>query len=127
MRVLLDTHVLLWWFKNDSRISSRAASSLSDQKNTILISAAAAWEIAIKVRLGKMEVGPLVPDLNRYLQEEGFLELPVNIMHAMRVGSLPLHHRDPFDRLLIAQAQVENIPIMTADAGFDRYDVTVIW
>ncbi len=127
MKVLLDTHVLIWWFSEPSRLSAKATSILGNPSNTILVSAAIPWELAIKVNLGKVDALPLVTDLVSHTAEEGFLELPLNIRQAVRAGLLPMHHRNPFDRVLVAQAQDLNVPILSGDAVLDRYDVKRLW
>jgi PIN domain nuclease of toxin-antitoxin system len=127
MKLLLDTHVLIWWFNDPSRLSTKATSILRSPNNSILISAAVAWELAIKVNLGKVDALPLVTDFASHTAEEGFAELPISIAQALRAGLLPRHHRDPFDRALVAQAQDLNVPILSADAVLDRYDVQRIW
>jgi PIN domain nuclease of toxin-antitoxin system len=108
MSLLLDTHALFWWFSDPARLSKRAGSIIANPGNTVLVSAATAGELAIKVNLGKIDSLSLVVELSRYAEEEGFVELPINVGHAARAGLLPLHHRDPFDRLLVAQAQALN-------------------
>ena len=100
---------------------------IEDGENTILVSAATAWELAIKTAIGKLDALSLVIDLPRYLAEEGFEELPVSVSQATRAGLLPLHHRDPFDRLLAAQAQDLSIPVLSNDRLFDLYDVKRLW
>src|SRR5438045_8630866 len=127
MNVLLDTHALIWWFGDATRLSKRANSVIADSNNTILISAAVAWEMAIKASLGKLNALSLVMDLPNRIDQEGFVELPINLEQATRAGLLPMHHRDPFDRLLIAQAQSMNVPILSADAVLDGYDVKRFW
>ncbi|PYX05678.1 MAG: PIN domain nuclease [Acidobacteria bacterium] len=127
MNVLLDTHALIWWFGDATRLSKRANSVIADANNTILISAAVAWEMAIKASLGKLNALSLVMDLPNRIDQEGFVELPINLEQATRAGLLPMHHRDPFDRLLIAQAQSMNVPILSADAVLDGYDVKRFW
>jgi PIN domain nuclease of toxin-antitoxin system len=127
MKILLDTHALIWWFENESRLSRRACSMIANHNNTILVSAAIAWELAIKVNLGKFDALSLATDLPRHTEEEGFEELPISMEHAVRAGLLPLHHRDPFDRLLVAQAQALNAPILSADTVLDQYDVKRLW
>jgi len=127
MKVLLDTHALIWWFGNESKLSRRASSIIANQKNTVLVSAAIAWELAIKVNLGKVDALSLTTELPRYSAEEGFEELPISMEQAVRAGLLPLHHRDPFDRLLVAQAQGLNVPILSADTVLDQYDVKRLW
>lgn len=127
MKVLLDTHTLVWWFGDAGKLSKRSASIISNSKNTVLISAASAWELAIKTNLGKLDALSLVMELSRHAAEEGFVELSISIDQATRAGLLPLHHRDPFDRLLVAQAQALNVPILSADTVLDRYDVKRVW
>jgi PIN domain nuclease of toxin-antitoxin system len=127
MKLLLDTHALIWWFNEPSKLSARASSILRHPGNAILISAAVAWELAIKVNLGKIDALPLVTELAAQTVEEGFTELPISIAQAVRAGLLPRHHRDPFDRILIAQAQDLNVPILSADTLIDRYDVKRLW
>lgn len=120
---LLDSHTLLWFLAGDSkRIGPRLRKRLEDDATTV--SAASLWEIAIKVGLGKLRAPSELP---RRVEELGFQLLPVKPAHAWRTRDLPPHHRDPFDRLLIAQAQVERLPILTADPSFDAYEVTVVW
>ena len=128
MRVLLDTHTLLWSFNVDSSLSARARHLIEDGSNEILISAASAWEIATKVRLGKLPTGEqLINDFEYYLKQLGFDALSISLSHALRAGSLRGKHRDPFDRMLIAQAQSENLPIVSNDRIFDIYHVQRIW
>ena len=127
MRALIDSKVLFWWYSDPKKLSKPATSILVDESNSILVSAATAWELTIKAALGKLDALPLVMDLSRYISEEGFAELPITISQATRAGLLPLHHRDPFDRLLVAQAQDLNIPIISSDRLLDQYDVKRLW
>jgi PIN domain nuclease of toxin-antitoxin system len=128
MRYLLDTHTLLWCFNSDPSLSPRARRLIEAGGNELLVSAASAWEIATKVRLGKLPTGEeLVGDLAGYLAQLGCEALPISFEHAVRAGGLPGEHRDPFDRMLIAQAQTENIPIISNDRIFDDYRVRRIW
>jgi PIN domain nuclease of toxin-antitoxin system len=128
VRFLLDTHTLLWCFNLSPLLTSRARGIIEDGANEILVSAASAWEIATKVRLGKLPTGEeLASDLDRYLAQLGFEELPISIDHAVRAGRLPGEHRDPFDRMLIAQAQTEDLKIISDDRIFDTYSVQRIW
>jgi PIN domain nuclease of toxin-antitoxin system len=127
VKILLDTHALYWWFGDSSRLSKPALSILSDSRNVVLISAATAWEMAIKVNLGKLNALDLVLELSKNLAEEGFEQAPIGCDTAVRAGLLPLHHRDPFDRLLVAQAQELNVPILSSDPLLDRYDVKRLW
>jgi PIN domain nuclease of toxin-antitoxin system len=127
MEVLLDTHAVVWWFEGASELSKRVSSIIASPGNLILISAAVGWELAIKVNLGKFNTPSLVQELHHLVAREGFAELPVSLEHAVRAGMLPLHHRDPFDRLLVAQAQAMGVPILSADRALDAYDVRRIW
>jgi PIN domain nuclease of toxin-antitoxin system len=128
VRLLLDTHAFLWWVADDDALTPTARAAISDPANECLFSAASAWEISIKVSIGKLS---LVGDVRRFLPEQmaanGFEPLPVSVTHAARVADLPFHHRDPFDRLLAAQALEERIAIISADAVFRKYGVKRIW
>ncbi len=128
MKALLDTHVFLWWITDDQRLSSRIREIIADGTNEILFSAASGWEIAIKTRLGRLQL-PNDPEIfiPEQLELNAIEVLPVQIGHALHVYQLPSHHRDPFDHLLIAQAQLEKLPILTADPQISRYPVEVIW
>jgi PIN domain nuclease of toxin-antitoxin system len=128
MRFLLDTHTLLWAFTASSSLSTRARRLLEDGSNEILVSAVSAWEIATKVRLGKLPTGEeLISDFSFYLKQLGVEALPISMEHALRAGRLPGEHRDPFDRMLIAQSQTEDIPILSNDRIFDEYHIQRIW
>jgi PIN domain nuclease of toxin-antitoxin system len=128
MRFLLDTHTLLWSFNDSPSLSPRARKLIENGSNEILISAASGWEIATKVRLGKLPTGAdLVDELERYFAQLGCDALPISLDHAVRAGSLPGEHRDPFDRMLIAQAQMENLRIVSNDRIFDAYHVERVW
>jgi len=128
VRLLLDTHTLLWSFNAAPSLSSRARRLIEDGGNEILVSAASAWEIATKVRLGKLPTGEeLIADFEGYLAQLGCDALPISLEHALRAGRLPGEHRDPFDRMLIAQAQTEDLPIVSNDRIFDAYGVRRIW
>ena len=124
MRLLLDTHVVLSWLLDDGRLGARAARELEDPSNQLLVSAVVVWEVAIKRSLGKLQV-PMTffPDV----LESETAKLPISLEHAAGVEGLPHHHGDPFDRLLIAQAMVEAIPILSIDPAFDAYPVTRLW
>lgn len=128
MRLLLDTHVLLWWFTDDPRLSDGARNLISDEANEILVSAASAWEISTKVRLGKLMELPGVEDrFAELVVADGFTHLPVNYRHALRAGAYVSDHRDPFDRMLAAQAELEGIPLVTLDAAFSSFPVKTGW
>jgi len=127
VKLLLDTQVLFWWYSEPLRVSKRAISLMEDSENDVLVSAAVAWELAIKSAIAKLDALSLTLDLSRLLAEDGFSELPIGISQATRAGLLPLHHRDPFDRLIVAQAQDLNIPILSSDRLLDLYDVNRLW
>ena len=128
MRVLLDTHALLWWLASDPALSPAATRLISNTANTIVVSAASAWEIATKVRNRKLpSAAPLVADFAGFLHREGFDQLPISVDHGIRAGQLPGVHKDPFDRMLIAQAQAENIPLISNEILFDHYGIRRIW
>src|SRR5256885_14815005 len=116
MRLLLDTHTLLWAFNGSSSLSTRARRLLEDGANEILVSAVSAWEIATKVRLGKLATGEdLISDFSFYLAQVGVDSLPISIENALRAGGLPGGHREPFDRMLVAQGQAEGNPLLSHD------------
>ncbi len=128
MRVLLDTHALLWWISDDPRLSALAREVIANPGNDVLVSAVSAWEIAIKSALGRIEL-PDAPErfLPEQLARNAMTSLPIQFGHALRVFHLPQHHRDPFDRLLVAQAQVEGLPIVSGDREVANYPVEVLW
>ncbi len=128
MRILLDTHTFLWWITADDRLSPRSIELISDGNNELLFSTASGWEIAIKAGLGRLDI----PDpLDRFVSEHLFRNhigvLPVQLSHALHVHSLPYHHRDPFDRMLVAQAQLEKLPVLSSDQRIANYEIEVLW
>ena len=128
MRALLDTHAFLWWLSDDPALARTARKIIAETKNTILVSAASAWEIAIKVRLGKLPTAAnLVSDFCGQIEREGFDLLVISAEHGIRSGLLPGPHKDPFDRMLIAQAQAENLPVITNERVFEAYGVRCLW
>ncbi len=128
MRLILDTHALLWWLDGNRRLSAKVRALVADEANEILVSAASAWEICTKARLGKLPGALAVAaDVSKCVSDQGFSTLPISLLHAQRAGSLPGPHRDPFDRVLIAQSQVEVIPIATLYAIFEAYGVLCVW
>lgn len=128
MRILLDTHALLWWLFDDPKLSRKARRTIADPETEALVSSASAWEIAAKHRLGKLaEAGDVVTRLPAYLRAGRFGELPISIQHALQAGRLPGPHRDPFDRMLIAQANTENLTVVTNDPVFRDYGAQVLW
>jgi len=128
VQALLDTHALLWWLSDEPALTKAARAIIADTNNLILVSAASAWEIATKVRLGKLPTATdLAADFAGQVEREGFQMLAISWDHAIRAGLLPGPHRDPFDRMLIAQAQADNIPILSNEALFDTYGVRRVW
>lgn len=128
MKTLLDTHALLWWLDGDERLPEACRGVIGDPKNTVFVSAASAWEIATKVRLGKLPGAiEVAAGFRECLADQGFTPLAVSVDHALRAGNLPGPHRDPFDRMLIAQAQAEGIPLISNEVLFDRYGIQGMW
>jgi PIN domain nuclease of toxin-antitoxin system len=129
MRALLDTHAFLWWITDDPRLSRKARQFIATGTNTLFFSAASGWEIAIKAGLGRLTLDTKRIDsfVTDQMTLNAISSLPVQMNHALHVHSLASHHRDPFDRLLVAQAQLEDLPIITSDAVFSRYPVTILW
>ncbi|MBY0322287.1 MAG: type II toxin-antitoxin system VapC family toxin [Reyranella sp.] len=129
MRLLLDTHAFLWWVFADSKLSRRARTAIEDEvENQVFVSAASAWEIATKYRIGKLPDAAVVAgNLARTVAEEGFNELSVSVRHAERAGSLVGHHQDPFDRMLIAQAILDDFALVSNERAFDVYGVKRLW
>lgn len=123
MRLLLDSHALLWAIGDPDRLSEGARRAIEDGRNAVLVSAASVWEIAIKRALGKLTAPA---DLAAVMTATGFDSLSISLEHATLAGSLPRHHRDPFDRMLIAQAQLESLTIVTRDARFEPYGVSLL-
>ncbi len=128
MRFLLDTHTFLWWITDVDLLSERVRDVIQDGDNTLYLSAASGWEIAIKARLGRLQL-PGEPEkvIPEQMSLNAIQGLPIQMGHALRVHSLPDHHRDPFDRMLVAQSQVEELPILTADPQIAQYEVNVVW
>jgi PIN domain nuclease of toxin-antitoxin system len=122
-RLLLDTHVALWWWANDKRLSLNAREAIA-AANLVFVSAASAWEIAIKSALGRVRLPRSFSD---GVQESGFIELPIGFDHTAATEFLPSHHTDPFDRMLIAQAKVERLVIVTHDRHFEPYGQAIVW
>jgi len=128
MSLLLDTHTMLWFFWDDLQLSSNAKRVIEDANNRKLVSIASCWEIAIKVGLGKLDLGePSRSFLSREIAWNNFELQPISLSHATMVEGLASHHKDPFDRLLIAQAMVECMPLVSGDAIFDQYGITRLW
>ena len=128
MRLLLDTHAFLWWLDGNRRLPRRARTLISDDGNVIFVSAASAWEISTKARLGKLPGAvDVAADLAGIVTSQAFTPLDITILHAQRAGHLPGEHRDPFDRMLAAQAQIEDLPIVSNDPVFTDFGVERIW
>ena len=123
MHVLLDTHVLLWWLADDLLLSQNQRLAILDKRNSCFISAVTIWEISIKSSLGKLEIAD---DYLDFVYTQGFMELPVSWEHARLVKVLPDFHKDPFDRMLIAQSQVEGMTLLSSDLNIARYDIALI-
>ncbi|MCG8462830.1 MAG: type II toxin-antitoxin system VapC family toxin [Holophagales bacterium] len=127
MRLLVDTHIMLWWLRADPRLSDQAGRLVGDGSNEVLWSVASSWEIAVKVSVGKLELErPLHRFYADLIGEQNLKPLEIRHDHLVHVASLPLHHRDPFDRLLVAQAQLEKVPILTADPKIALYEVETL-
>ena len=128
MRALLDTHAFLWWIADSTRLSAVARDVISNEANDIFVSAASAWEIATKFRIGKLPGGEAVAlDVAAQIAGQGFEELAIGVTEAERAGRLPGPHRDPFDRMLVAQALSHELPVVSVDPLFDRYRVRRLW
>ena len=128
MRLLLDTHALLWWLDGDRRLSLKARRAIASDSNSILVSAVSAWEITTKARLGKLPgATDVAADVAACVASQGFLSLDITMLHAQRAGRLLGAHRDPFDRMLIAQSQIEDVPLVSDDEAFDDFDVRRHW
>ena len=128
MRALLDTHTLLWWILDEPALTRTARATIAETSNTMVVSAASAWEVAIKFSLGKLpRAVDLVSNFSREVEHEGFQLLPISVEHGIRAGLLPGPHKDPFDRMLIAQSQAEGAPIISSDVIFESYGVRRLW
>ncbi len=124
MRLLIDSHALVWWFESLPVLSLPARNAITDPSNEVLVSVAALWELMIKVSTGKLS---LPADIETMVVGEGFAVLPITFAHLRVISALPRHHRDPFDRMMIAQALAEGIPIATSDRAFAAYGVQIVW
>lgn len=128
MNLLLDTHALLWWLFDDVHLSVGARDAIANVENKVFVSSASAWEIATKHRIGKLPlIGDIIDRFAAYLRRDRFEPCPVGIEHALRAGMLPGPHRDPFDRMLIAQAEIERLTVVTTDSVFSVYGVPTLW
>jgi PIN domain nuclease of toxin-antitoxin system len=128
VRLLLDTHALIWWLAGDEALSGRARDAIADEANSVAVSAASAMEVATKFRIGKLpDAALLAQDFEAIIADQGFAELPISIRHALRAGEMNIAHKDPFDRLLIAQAQSEDMALVSNEALFDSFAVKRLW
>jgi PIN domain nuclease of toxin-antitoxin system len=128
VQLLLDTHALIWWLSGDAALSAVAKAAIADPANEVFISAASAWEISTKYRLGKLQIAaPFITNLAYVIQNFGFKLLPIEFRHAESAGALPGSHKDPFDRMLIAQALLENLTLVSNEQLFDSYGVNRLW
>ena len=128
MRYILDTHAFIWWDSTPNKIASTALSICQSPDNILLFSAASVWEMQIKIQLGKLELpGPLMDIIDNQIRTNQIELLPIELSHIYSLAGLPMHHRDPFDRMLIAQAVYEKIPIISVDKIMTQYPITVIW
>lgn len=122
MRLLLDTHILLWWLADDRKLAKNARATIANPDNDVLVSSASLWEVSIKAALGRLEVE--LDDLEDAISRNGFRSLPISFRHAITAGRLPAIHRDPFDRMLVAQAGVEELRVVSHDRVFERYGLS---
>ena len=128
MRLLLDTHAFIWWLAGSERLPATARRAIANASNKKFVSAASAWEIATKHRIGKLPAADmLVEDVSGAITGEGFEELPITVDEAVRAGSLPGPHRDPFDRMLIAQALTRHLVLISIESLFDQYGIRRLW
>src|SRR5690606_23943649 len=128
MRILLDTHALLWWFTDDARLSANAREAIGDMGNEVFVSAASAWEVAAKQRLGKLDGLPPVAEwFGELTAADDFVPLTITIRHALRAGGYDVPHRDPFDRMLAAQCELEGLTLVTSDRAFAEFGVGTMW
>jgi len=123
VRLLLDTHAFLWWLADDTKLGPKARAAIADERSTVFVSAASVWEIAVKRRSGKLDAPGDVAD---WIERCDFAPLSIDVEHAVAAAELPPHHRDPFDRMLVAQAQLEELTLVARDDAIDEYDVAVL-
>lgn len=128
LKLLLDTHALIWWLAGDDALSRRAREAIADEDNPVAVSAASAMEVATKFRIGKLpDAALLAQDFERVVAEQGFAELAISVHHARLAGEMNIAHKDPFDRLLVAQAQAEDMVLVSKEALFDGFAVKRLW
>jgi len=128
VRLLLDTHALIWWLAGDERLSQIARAAIADEANAVVVSAASAMEIATKFRIGKLPQASLLAlDFEGIIRAQGFDEMAITVRHARLAGEMKIAHKDPFDRLLVAQAQVEDLMLVSNEVLFDNFAVQRLW
>ena len=128
MNILLCTHSFVWWYDERHKLSPRAFAEISNRTNRVFLSVASLWELQIKIQINKFRfTDPLEIVVNEQIKTNGFQLLPVNFAHVLELGKLPFHHKDPFDRLLIAQANAEKTILVSSDSKFSAYPVNVLW
>ena len=128
MRLLLDTHVFIWWANEPERLSPKVLSLCEDAENTLILSVASVWEMQIKIQLGKLKIDLSMPDLIRSQQQTNNMQiLPIELGHVLELQNLPPHHNDPFDRLLIVQAKAEGALLVSKDKAFKKYKTKLLW
>ncbi|OYU14798.1 MAG: PIN domain nuclease [Alphaproteobacteria bacterium PA4] len=128
MKLLLDTHALIWWLAGDAALSRRAQDAIADEANSVAVSAASAMEVATKFRIGKLPGAALLAqDFEAIVAAQGFAELPISVSHARLAGEMKIDHQDPFDRFLIAQALADSMVLVSNEALFDRFAVQRLW
>jgi PIN domain nuclease of toxin-antitoxin system len=126
MQLLIDTHVLIWFLEGNKSLSKPHRQIISDSNNDVFVSIASLWEIAVKISLGKLTLAKPLADVIKQIAVENIEVLPILPKHTLQVSSLPFHHRDPFDRIIVAQSQVENLPIVTNDIEFSHYGIKLL-
>ncbi len=128
LNLLLDTHVLLWWLTDDLKLSRTARDALMNEEHAVWVSAASAWELSTKARLGKLDQAKaILQSFDAMVNEEGFQHLPISYQHALYAGALESNHRDPFDRMLASQAALEGYTLVTSDAAFQAFAIQRLW
>lgn len=127
MKILLDTHTLIWFLDGNKKISQTARNHIEKSENVSFVSIASIWEMAIKISLGKLQMSVDFEKLSELIVGNGFQILPIRFEHTLEVSRLPFHHRDPFDRIIISQGIVDKMPVISADGNFDAYSVERIW
>ena len=128
MKLLLDTHTFIWWANEPEKLSGKALAACQDESNTLLLSVVSVWEMQIKKQLGKLKISRPIEELIKTQQQANGLQvLSIELAHVLSLSNLPLHHKDPFDRLLIAQASVEGATVVSVDPAFSSYGISVLW